>query len=348
MNTKPRLAVSIGDPNGIGPEVTFKMLLALDLSLSTPIVSAPHLLFQRLIEEQNNFNLGAIRTIPTINYISDHSQVVEGAINVLESLESWSNLEFSSCNYGQITALAGEISMQSVFTGIQLCLNKHAHALVTAPISKESIQLAGYKVPGHTEYLMEQTGAEDVVMMLSGRGLNICLLTTHLPLKSVVYHINKTIFISKIRIICNHFNTYKSDRKLKIAVLGINPHAGDGGVLGYEEQEIIEPVFESFHNDPTVELTGPFPADAFFGRKQFLKYDVVLATYHDQGLIPFKLWSMGRGVNCTLGLPFIRTSPDHGTAFDIVGKWKAEPDSMLEAYKVALAYLSTSQKTDMI
>ena len=348
MNTKPRLAVSIGDPNGIGPEVTFKMLLALDLSLSTPIVSAPHLLFQRLIKEQNNFNSEAIRPTPTIHYISDHKQVVEGAINVLEAFESWSELEFSNCNYGQINALAGEISMQSVLAGIRLCLNKHAQALVTAPISKESIQLAGYKVPGHTEYLMEQTGAEDVVMMLTGRGLNICLLTTHLPLKSVVNHINKATLVSKIRIICTHFNTYKTDRVPKIALLGINPHAGDGGVLGYEEQEIIEPVLESFHNDPTVELSGPFPADAFFGRKHFLEYDVVLAAYHDQGLTPFKLWSMGKGVNCTLGLPFIRTSPDHGTAFDIVGKWEAEPDSMLEAYKVALAYLSRSKKTDPI
>ena len=181
------------------------MLLALDLSLSTPIVSAPHLLFQQLIKEQNNFKSEAIRPTPTINYISDHKQVVEGAINVLESFESWSELEFSNCNYGQINALAGEISMQSVLAGIQLCLNKHAQALVTAPISKESIQLAGYKVPGHTEYLMEQTGAEDVVMMLSGRGLNVCLLTTHIPLKSVVSHINKATLVSKIRIICYTF-----------------------------------------------------------------------------------------------------------------------------------------------
>jgi len=344
LSPKPRLAVSIGDPNGIGPEVTLKALASLDLSLSTPVVLSPHQLFQQLYNDHHDVLCTSNGQQPTINYISDHEQVMDGTINILESFGSWANLEWTNINYGQKTPLAGEISMQSVFAGIPLCLNKHASALVTAPISKESIQLAGYKVPGHTEYLMEQTGAEDVVMMLSGRGLNVCLLTTHIPLKSVMSHINEATFRSKIKIICSHFATYKPNRAPKIALLGINPHAGDGGVLGDEEQKIVKPVLKSFRDNPNVELTGPFPADAFFGRKQFLEVDVVLAAYHDQGLAPFKLWSMGKGVNCTLGLPFIRTSPDHGTAFDIAGKWIAEYDSMLEAYKVALAYIYSQNK----
>lgn len=344
MSTKPRLVVSIGDPNGIGPEVTLKTLSTLDLSLSTPIVVAPHRLIRRLIEEHKSYFSTSSNPLPTLHYITDQTEVVEGAINVLESFDSWSELDFSSSNYGQNNSLAGMLSMQSVFAGIQLCLNEHAQALVTAPISKESIHLAGYTVPGHTEYLMEQTGAEDVVMMLSGNGLHVCLLTTHVPLKSVVEHIDQSTIQSKIRVIRTHFSTYYPDRVPKIALLGINPHAGDGGVLGTEEQEIFAPILRSFLHDPTLELTGPFPADAFFGRKQFLEVDVVLAAYHDQGLAPFKLWSMGRGVNCTLGLPFIRTSPDHGTAFDIAGKWIAEHDSMLEAYNVALAYISKANR----
>ena len=344
MSTKPRLVVSIGDPNGIGPEVSLKTLLNIDLSQSTPIVAAPHHLVQRLIKDQKSYFSTSSNPLPTLHYITDENEIVEGAINVLESFDSWSDLEFSSSNYGQHNSLAGMLSMQSVDTGIKLCLNKQAQALVTAPISKESIHLAGYSVPGHTEYLMEQTGVDDVVMMLSGKGLNVCLLTTHVPLKSVVEHINQTTIQSKIRIICSHYNAYYPDRIPKIALLGINPHAGDGGVLGTEEQEIMAPVMRFFQDDPTVELTGPFPADAFFGRKQFLQVDVVLAAHHDQGLAPFKLWSMGKGVNCTLGLPFIRTSPDHGTAFDIAGKWIAEHDSMLEAYHVALAYLTRATK----
>ena len=344
MSTKPRLAVSIGDPNGIGPEVTLKALASLDLSLSTPVVLSPHPLFQQLYNDRHNVLCTSNGQQPTINYISGHEQVMDGAINVLASFESWTNLEWTDSNYGQNTPLAGEISMQSVLAGIQLCLNKQASALVTAPISKESIQLAGFEVPGHTEYLMEQTGAEDVVMMLSGRGLNVCLLTTHVPLKSVLSHINEATIRSKIKVICSHFATHIPNRTPKIALLGINPHAGDGGVLGDEEQKIIEPVLMSFQDNPNVELTGPFPADAFFGRKHFLEVDVVLAAYHDQGLAPFKLWSMGKGVNCTLGLPFIRTSPDHGTAFDIAGKWIAEHDSMLEAYNVALAYVSSQNR----
>jgi 4-hydroxythreonine-4-phosphate dehydrogenase len=344
LSTKPRLVVSIGDPNGIGPEVSLKTLLHIDLSQSTPILAAPHRLVNRLLKDQKSYFSTSSNLLPNLHYIKDETEIVDGAINVLESFDSWSDLDFSSNNYGQNNSLAGMLSMQSVDTGIKLCLNKHAQALVTAPISKESIHLAGYSAPGHTEYLMEQTGADDVVMMLSGKGLNVCLLTTHVPLKSVVEHIDQTTIHSKIRVICSHYNTYYADRIPKIALLGINPHAGDGGVLGTEEQEIMAPVLRFFQDDPTVELTGPFPADAFFGRKQFLEVDVVLAAYHDQGLAPFKLWSMGKGVNCTLGLPFIRTSPDHGTAFDIAGKWIAEHDSMLEAYDVALAYLTRATK----
>ena len=199
MSTKPRLVVSIGDPNGIGPEVSLKALSSIDLSQSTPIVVAPHHLVHRLIKDQKSY-FSASNLLPSLHYITDETEIVDGAINVLESFESWSNLEFSSNNYGQNSSLAGMLSMQSVDTGIKLCLNKHAQAIVTAPISKKSIHLAGYSVPGHTEYLMEQTGTDDVVMMLSGKGLNVCLLTTHVPLKSVVEHIDQTTIKSKIRI----------------------------------------------------------------------------------------------------------------------------------------------------
>ena len=151
MSTKPRLVVSIGDPNGIGPEVSLKTLLNIDLSQSTPIVAAPHHLVQRLIKDQKSYFSTSSNPLPTLHYITDENEIVEGAINVLESFNSWSDLEFSSSNYGQHNSLAGMLSMQSVDTGIKLCLNKQAQALVTAPISKESIHLAGYSVPENTE-----------------------------------------------------------------------------------------------------------------------------------------------------------------------------------------------------
>ena len=322
------IAITPGEPAGIGPDLVIQAA-------------------------QQDRSQGWI-VVADVQMLQERAQLLQLPISINEHLES------PSAQAGELTVLntplaepvrPGELSvsnakgtLHALDRAIAGCLEGRFTALVTGPMQKSVMMDAGFAFSGHTEHLAQRSGVDDVVMMLSGKGLNVCLLTTHVPLKSVVEHINQTTIQSKIRIICSHYNSYYPDRIPKIALLGINPHAGDGGVLGTEEQEIMAPVLRFFQNDPTVKLTGPFPADAFFGRKQFLEVDVVLAAHHDQGLAPFKLWSMGKGVNCTLGLPFIRTSPDHGTAFDIAGKWIAEHDSMLEAYNVALAYLTRATK----
>jgi 4-hydroxythreonine-4-phosphate dehydrogenase len=327
----PNIAVSIGDPYGIGPEVTVRSLLSLDLSRSTPIIISPHSLIKDKIAD---CPIEEIRQLP-FKYIFHWNELDQNHINVFEAVEEWS--EFSFVHQKQYTpsSAGGKVSMESIHTAIQLCLESVCDAMVTAPISKESIAKAGYRVPGHTEYLMQITKSRDVVMMLSGKGLNLCLLSTHVPISEVAKNISKTLIESKLEIITRHFNTFEHIKHPKIAILGLNPHAGDGGILGTEEELIYKPLIDSL-TKKNIRVEGPYPADAFFGRRLFENFDVVLASYHDQGLAPFKLWTMGEGVNITLGLPIIRTSPDHGTAFDIAHTWKANSSSMLAAYEKAL------------
>ncbi|NBW70301.1 MAG: 4-hydroxythreonine-4-phosphate dehydrogenase PdxA [Bacteroidetes bacterium] len=331
MSLIPNIAVSIGDPYGIGPEVITRSLLSLDLRRSTPIIISPHSLIKDKIAD---CPIEEISQLP-FKYIYHSNEVEQHHVNVFESVEEWSNFSFVHQRKYSPSTDGGKVSMESVHASIQLCLDGICDAMVTAPISKESIALAGYKVPGHTEYLMQITKSKDVVMMLSGKGLNLCLLSTHVPLSEVAKNISKNLIQSKIEIITRHFNTFEHIKHPKIALLGLNPHAGDGGILGSEEELIYKPLIESLKKK-YMRVEGPYPADAFFGRRLFENFDVVLASYHDQGLAPFKLWTMGEGVNITLGLPIIRTSPDHGTAFDIAHTWEANSSSMLAAYEKAL------------
>jgi 4-hydroxythreonine-4-phosphate dehydrogenase len=233
-----------------------------------------------------------------------------------------------------LSANAGSAAMIALETAIRLCMNNKCYALVTAPISKEAISMAGYSVPGHTEFLAQQTTADDVVMMLVSGKLRVALVSTHVPLKDVAAYISTKKIISKTKILHQSLISDFGIRSPRIAVLGLNPHAGDGGVLGLEEIEIIEPSVQ-FLREIGFKADGPFPADGFFGSRLNNTYDAILAMYHDQGLVPFKTLSFGKGVNFTAGLPIIRTSPDHGTAFSIAGKNIADEKSFLEAYKLA-------------
>lgn len=337
MSFSPNIAITIGDPNGIGPEVIIRSLCSIDLSSSTPIIISPHSLIKGLVDTSP---LDEIHSLD-VHYIHEISQIKNNEINVFQSTPDWNNVSFDLGNEAIPSSIGGKISMKSVLDGIHLCLNHTCHALVTAPISKESIAMAGYSVPGHTEYLMEITKSKDVVMMLSGKGLNICLLTTHIPLAKVAESITQSVIQSKINIIVQHFTTYEQTHYPRIALLGLNPHAGDGGVLGMEEEQIYTPI-RSQLSQQNIRVEGPFPADSFFGRRHFQEFDVVLASYHDQGLAPFKLWSMDEGVNITLGLPIIRTSPDHGTAFNIARSWKASASSMRAAYEKAVQMIIAS------
>ena len=321
---KPIIAISMGDYNGIGPEVTFKALASIDTQFSTPVWIGSKSVLQYYTTGLN---------LPiTYHKADENGPFKDGKIHILDFFHN----EDHQPEPGVLSADAGRTAMKAVETGIRLCMNKKCHALVTAPISKEAISMAGYDVPGHTEFLAQQTSADDVVMMLVNGDLRVALVSVHVPLKDVGIDISAEKIIKKAEILQRSLIRDFGIQTPKIAVLGLNPHAGDGGVLGMEEIDIIQPSIHSLRNSG-VRADGPFSADGFFGSRLHHTYDAILAMYHDQGLIPFKTLSFGKGVNFTAGLPIIRTSPDHGTAFSIAGKNRADESSFLEAYNLALS-----------
>jgi 4-hydroxythreonine-4-phosphate dehydrogenase len=320
---KPTIAISMGDFNGVGPEVILKHLSKMDLSSSTPLLIGSETVFQ-FYEKSLNIRVARHR-------ISETSEIEEGSVNIL----SISDIDESDIQPSKISKSAGLAAMKAVEYGINSCLAGQADALVTAPISKEAIHKAGYIYPGHTEFLAEKTGTELVTMILATDQLRVGLQTGHIPMKEVPGSINSNDIIYKIESLDKSLRENFGIDHPKIAVLGLNPHAGDGGVLGTEETEFIQPAVNEVHKKG-IHAEGPFPADGFFGSRKHTQYDAILAMYHDQGLIPFKALSFGKGVNFTAGLPIIRTSPDHGTAFDIAGQNKANPDSFTSAYNLAV------------
>jgi 4-hydroxythreonine-4-phosphate dehydrogenase len=320
---KPTIAISMGDFNGVGPEVILKHLSKIDLSSSTPLLIGSETVFQ-FYEKSLNIRVARHR-------ISETSEIEEGSVNIL----SISDIDESDIQPSKISKSAGLAAMKAVEYGINSCLAGQADALVTAPISKEAIHKAGYIYPGHTEFLAEKTGTELVTMILATDQLRVGLQTGHIPMKEVPGSINSNDIVYKIESLDKSLRENFGIDHPKIAVLGLNPHAGDGGVLGTEETEFIQPAVNEVHKKG-IHAEGPFPADGFFGSRKHTQYDAILAMYHDQGLIPFKALSFGKGVNFTAGLPIIRTSPDHGTAFDIAGQNKANPDSFTSAYNLAV------------
>lgn len=318
-----RVAISIGDYNGIGPEIILKSLADQKREEITPVIIAdPGIL---------DYYAGKMEHPVKWKVISTSHEVTDGTINVLPP----NSEEPPELNPGHVTRAAGRYAMQSVEKAVDLCQQQSMHAMVTAPISKEAINRAGYKIPGHTEFLAEKTGTPRFMMLLVNGKLRVGLVTIHIPLSEVPEQITEQNIFRQVRIM---ERTLRDDFGIKepaIATLGLNPHAGDGGVIGTEELNIIHPALQKLRMDG-IRVEGPFPADAFFGNRRFESFDGILAMYHDQGLIPFKTLSFGSGVNFTAGLPIIRTSPDHGTAFDIAGKNQARPDSFNEALELAV------------
>lgn len=319
----PTIAISMGDFNGVGPEVVLKHLSYVDLTSSTPVLIGSETVFKHY-EKRLNIHIERHR-------VSKTDEIKEGCVNIL----SISDIDETDIHESKITQKAGLASMEAVEYGIKSCLAGRTDALVTAPISKEAIHNAGYNYPGHTEFLSEKTGTELVTMILATDELRVGLLTGHIPIKDVAGSITIEKIFHKIESLNKSLKENFGIGHPKLAVLGLNPHAGDGGVLGTEETEFIEPAVKEAQIKG-MDVEGPFPADGFFGSNKQSQYDVVLAMYHDQGLIPFKALSFGKGVNFTAGLPIIRTSPDHGTAFDIAGKNMANPDSFTAAYNLAV------------
>lgn len=236
---------------------------------------------------------------------------------------------------GESTQVAGEMALLSLNAAIEDLRKGAIDVLVTAPVNKNNIQsVSSEPFSGHTEYLAKKLGASDQLMLLVSNQLRVGLVTGHIPLSEVTQSISTQLILKKLSIMEASLKKDFAIRKPRIAVLGLNPHAGDNGLLGNQEQEIIQPAISKAFNDGSL-VFGPFPADGFFASRHYENFDGVLAMYHDQGLIPFKTLAFENGVNFTAGLPFVRTSPDHGTAYDIAGKDMASPDSMRAAIYLA-------------
>ncbi len=326
QRNKPRIAITLGDPNGIGPEVALKSLQdSRLLKYVDPILvgNAEILLVHQEQLEMNDVLLD----------ISDDVEAVKEGQGI--SVLNISNDTGSSVRFGEITEEGGTLSMKAVEKAVDLCIDGSVDAMVTAPISKEAISMAGYKNKGHSGFIARRTKSRAHTMMMVSRELRVGLVTEHIPIWDVPKKITQEAIKEKVDIMSRSLiNDFAVDRP-RIAVLGLNPHAGDGGLLGREEQDTIMPAIEACCEEGHL-VFGPFPADGFFAVGASRNYDAILAMYHDQGLIPFKTIAFGHGVNYTAGLPIVRTSPDHGTAFNIAGKGQASPESMRSAIYLAL------------
>ena len=321
-STLPPIFVTCGDPNGIGPEVTLKALSVLPGDVRDRVVLAGHVETLREVTRLlgHPLRLQQVRSL--------HDLVEAGALPVLE-MEGAKSFHPA---YGRVSAEAGMIAGRGIMRGVEACLKGEACALVTAPASKEALQLAGFQYPGQTEMLAALAGSRRFIMILAGDNLRVGLATTHTPLKSVSGQINRELVFEKILALHEALRRWFEITDPRIGVAALNPHASDGGIFGSEENEVIQPAITEIRQ-MGIKADGPYPADALFARWQ--KYDGLLAMYHDQGMIPIKMAAFGEAINFTSGLPFPRTSPDHGTAFDIAGKLVADPKSMMKAITTA-------------
>ncbi|MEP6465933.1 MAG: 4-hydroxythreonine-4-phosphate dehydrogenase PdxA [Parafilimonas sp.] len=316
---KPVIGFTCGDLNGIGIEIIIKALSdnrILDQCAPVIFASNKSINFYRKSLPDINFMYQSIKDFSKINY------------KQLSVINCWE--EEVAINAGQLTDTGGKYARLSLQQAVDALKDGNIHGLVTAPLHKKNIQSADFNFTGHTPYLKHAFGLNDVVMLMVASNLRVALVTEHVPVKDIAAHISKESIVSKLHILHESLRRDFGIEKPKIAVLGLNPHAGDEGLVGTEEQTIIKPAIKELR-DRGMMAFGPFSADAFFARSQYQDFDAVLAMYHDQGLIPFKSLAIGEGVNFTAGMPVVRTSPDHGTAFDIAGKGIADDSSLLAA-----------------
>ena len=321
---KTRIGISHGDLNGISYEVILKTLNDNRiLELFTPVLYG---LSKVLSYNRKNLNFNSF------NYkvVSDASQVYNNRVNVINLSNDEIKIEF-----GKSTSLAGKLSFDALERAVADLKNNKIDVLVTAPINKSNIQSEEFTFPGHTEYLAQCFDCETPLMLMVHNKLRVGTITGHIPLKDVSSQLSKELIAAKIKILDASLKKDFAIQRPKIAVLGLNPHAGDHGVIGDEDDQIIQPAITEAKKQGHLAY-GPFPADGFFGSNEYTKYDAILAMYHDQGLIPFKILAFEDGVNFTAGLPIVRTSPAHGTAYDKAGKNTASPDSFRKAMYLAI------------
>lgn len=328
------VGISIGDLNGIGSEVVLKTFEdPRMLELCTPVIFAN----VKVI----SFIKKTLELSAPLHGIDSLEQLVLGKINVLNVWRESVDLSF-----GTNDDIVGKYAIKSFVAATKALKDNQVDVLVTAPINKYNIQSEEFKFPGHTDYLAKELEGNVLMLMVHDK-LRVGLLTDHIPINEVAKNLNERIIIQKIETIKSTLIKDFGINKPKIAVLALNPHAGDNGVIGKEDDEILKPVIKRLFEKGNL-VFGPFAADGFFGNNQHEKYDAILATYHDQGLIPFKTLSFGNGVNYTAGLNKIRTSPDHGTAYEIAGKGTADFNSFKEAVYTAIdIYNSRNQHEEI-
>ncbi|MEL6558725.1 MAG: 4-hydroxythreonine-4-phosphate dehydrogenase PdxA [Bacteroidota bacterium] len=320
---KPIIGISIGDVNGIGPEVVMKSFLDNRvLKHVTPVVycSPKVFSFYRKKLKLDQFSFHQAKDFDSLHFKK---------VNVI----SFSN-ENIEIKCGAVTSEAGKYAFNSLERACSDLKEGRIEGLVTAPINKKNIQSDQFSFPGHTEYLASSFDKSDSLMFMVSESLKVGVVTGHIPLSKVPVALTKELIEKKLGLMIRSLQVDFGISKPKVAVLGLNPHAGEEGLLGDEEVEIIAPAIETYKNKGNL-VIGPLPADGFFGSGQFKNYDGVLAMYHDQGLIPFKSLTFEEGVNFTAGIDAIRTSPDHGTAYSIAGKGHASPDSFIKAVFLA-------------
>jgi len=311
------VGISIGDLNGIGGEIilkTFEDPRVLDFC--TPVIFAS--------AKVMNFFKTHFKSKINFNNMNNMSQLSHKKVNVVNCWTENVNIQF-----GKEDTKIGAFAIKSLEAATKALKNNEIHVLVTAPINKHNIQSDDFKFPGHTDYLAQELEGESLMFMVTDT-LRVGLLTDHVPVKDVSTHITADLIKQKINTVHTSLKKDFNIERPKIAVLGINPHTGDNGVIGSEDDDVLRPTLHNIKEKGTL-VFGPYAADSFFGSNNYKNFDAIIASYHDQGLIPFKTLSFGQGVNYTAGLHKVRTSPDHGTAYEIAGKGTADENSFKEA-----------------
>ena len=319
-----KVGITHGDLNGIGYEIIMKTFLDPRMLESiTPVIygSSKVASYHRKTLNINEVNF---------NLVKNAASAAHKRINIINITQDEVRITL-----GKSTETAGQLAYLALETAVQDLLNKHIDVLVTAPINKHNMREANFGFPGHSEYLADKFGCADHLMLMVSGNIRIGVITGHIPLKDVPGTVTGELILKKIELMKQSLLKDFGISKPKIAILGLNPHAGDQGVIGKEETEVISPAIEQAWKRDCI-VYGPFSADGFFGSDQFTQFDGILAMYHDQGLIPFKALAFDKGINFTAGLPIVRTSPAHGTAYDLAGKNEASPTSFREAIYMAM------------
>lgn len=337
----PTIAITVGDYNGIGPEVALKSIVRSDVQrICTPVLVGPEDVFRyywrksKMAGEFQPVNRSSVVNLPGRERPNKRGSIL------LEPLA----MPSGRISPGTLSRTAGLAALDALTLAVRLACNGTVDALVTAPLSKVAIHKAGCRFPGQTEILQHLSSSAKVGMILQSPLMRVGLATIHLPIRRVAREITAKLLHTKVETFRHALMQDWGIRNPKIAILGLNPHAGEQGEIGSEDERIVTPTVRRMLSKGW-HVAGPFPADGFFGSGAYHAYDLIVAMYHDQGLIPLKMQSFRTGVNVTVGLPIVRTSPDHGTAFDIAGKGVADAQSMTEAIKRAVEIVHNRRRS---